>query len=1048
MTRLVRFLSVAFAFALLPAGLAAQDDGTIAGAVTDRASGRPLPEVQVQVAGTQRGSMTDREGRFSIRGVPAGTYEVRARRVGYAPMSERVTVGAGATASVNFVMTESALTLQEVVVSAITGAQERRVEIGTNVGQINVATLQKGPITKMSDVLQGRVAGVQLQSATGTSGGGQKIRIRGANSLSLSNEPLIFIDGVRASNSSGGYSLGGQDYSRLNDINPEEIENIDILKGPAAAAMYGSVANNGVILITTKRGQAGAPQWRMYLEGSSFKDQSPYPHNYAALQVNKANEPFYRTEFGGTPLNITRWFGSSAAYAICANYQLAAGSCRQDTFLDFDQFGDARTTPYQTGSRAKTGLNVSGGSDMVTYFISGDRDKELGVLRPNDVKRTSIRTNLNARFGSKLSGAITGAYIKSETQRISNDNSIFSPLINAFLGPAQYVAGMESDTVGSAGGRNASYFGFNTADQRNYKADQTLDRFVIGSNANYTPLSWLRINGNVGLDYFGRFDRLSLDPNLLPIASSFTAGHRSATRSNNYLWTSNGSASAKFQPMESLITTTTFGAAYERALFENVDCYGVSIPAGTKSCGSTSREFAVDEAYTDLKTVGGYGRQEFAIADRLFLSASVRADNNSGLVRDVSGLAFYPSANASWLVSRESFFPKSGLLSELRLRAGWGQAGQRPGYGDAETFFSSRAIQLGGAELPALVLTSTGNEGLKVERTTELEGGFDAGFFDGRISTEFTVFNRESRDALVSRNLAPSAGLTGSVFQNLGSVKNWGTEFGLNVNALNTERVGFDIRLTATTLRNRIDELGEGIAPIQFNRGAQAHREGFPTGAFFAAPIKFNDANGDGKLSRAEVTVDTSKFLRVANDKGGIDTLPIAFVGPTLPTNTQGLNLALTLFRNVTLSTLFERRAGQKQLNYTERFRCTTLDANPWVGQCGALSDPNASLESQAAFIGARFMGGTPYGYIEDGTFVKWRELSLRLGVPEAVSNRIGALRGAALSLAGRNLGTWTDYTGLDPEINETGGGSNFTQGEFNTQPPVRTFTLRFDFRL
>lgn len=1048
MNRLVRSLAVALAFALLPAGLAAQGDGTISGVVTDRASGRPLPEVQIQVAGTQRGSTTDRDGQYTIRGVPPGTYEVRARRVGYAPLSERVTVGAGATSSVNFVMSESALQLQEVVVSAVTGASERRVEIGTNVGQINVATLQKGPITKMADVLQGRVAGVQLQSATGTSGGGQRIRIRGANSLSLSNEPLVFIDGVRASNSAGGYALGGQDYSRLNDINTEEIENIDILKGPAAAAMYGSVANNGVILITTKRGQAGAPQWRMYVEGSSFKDQSPYPHNYAALQVNTAGAPFYRMDVAGTPLNITTWFGGSAPYRICPNYLAAAGTCRQDTYLNFDQFGDSRTTPYQTGSRAKTGINVSGGSDMVTYFIAGDRDKELGVLRPNDLQRTSLRTNLNARLGSKLNAAVTGAYIRSKTQRISNDNSIFSPLINAFLGPAQYVEGMESDTVGRSGSRHASYFGFNTADQRKYKADQTLDRFVVGTNANYTPLSWLRINGNVGLDYFGRFDRLSLDPNQLNIASSYTAGHRNATRSSNYLWTSNASAAARFQPMESLISTTTLGAAFERALFENVDCYGVGIPAGTGSCGATTREFAVDEAYTDLKTIGGFGRQEFAFADRLFVSASVRADNNSGLVREVSGLAYYPSANISWLVSRESFFPRIGLLNELRLRAGWGQAGQRPGYGDAETFFSSRAVQLGGAESPALILTSTGNQGLKVERTTEFEGGFDAGFFDNRISTEFTVFNRRSKDALVSRNLAPSAGLTGSVFENLGSVKNWGTEFGLNVNALNTERIGFDVRLTATTLRNRIEELGEDIAPISINRGAQAHREGFPTGAYFASPIKFNDANGDGKLSRAEVTVDSSKFLRVRNDAGGIDTLPIAYVGPMLPTNTQGLNLSLTLFRNITIATLFERRAGHKQLNYTERFRCTTLDANPWVGQCGALSDPNASLESQAAFIGARFMGATPYGYIEDGTFVKWRELSLRVGVPDRVSSRFGALRGAAVSFAGRNLGTWTDYTGLDPEINETGGSSNFTQGEFNTQPPVRTFTLRFDFRL
>lgn len=1047
MRRLVRFLAMAFAVALIPAAAGAQGDGIVTGTVVNQAN-QPLAGVPVSVAGTQRGAMTGQDGRYTIRGVPAGTYDIRARLLGYAPGSQRVTVGAGATQTVNFTLATSAVELEGVVVSAVTGEQERRLEIGTNVGQIKVDDLAKGPITKMADVLQGRVAGVTLQSATGTAGGGQRIRIRGANSLSLSNEPLLFVDGVRVSNSAGGIALGGQDYSRLNDINPEEIENIDILKGPAAAAIYGSVANNGVILITTKRGRAGAPSWRMYVEGSSVEDKNDYPLNYAALQVNDATRPFYRTDIPGTPLNITRWFGASAPYTICGNYNAAVGACRQDTILSFDQFRDPRTTPYETGSRAKSGLSVSGGSEAVRYFISGDHEKEVGVLRPNDTRRTSLRTNLNVQLGSRLTGAVTAAYIQSNTQRISNDNSIFSPLINALLGPAQYVPGMESDTVGRPGSRAASYFGYNTSDQRKFKADQSLDRFVVGANANYTPLSWLRLNVNTGLDYFGRYDHLSLNPNELPIALTFTRGQRNATRSSNYLWTNNGSASARFEPLSSLISTTTVGAAFERALFENVNCFGVGIPSGTRSCGAATSQFAVDEAYTEFKTVGGFARQELGFRDRLFLSGSIRADNNSGLVREVSGLAYYPSANLSWVVSREPFFPDFGFVDQLRLRAGWGQAGQRPGYGDAETFFGSRVVQLAGAETPALILTSTGNPGLKVERTTEYEGGFDIGFFGSRLSTEFTMFSRRSKDALVSRNLAPSAGLTGSVFQNLGSVKNWGTELGINANIINSSRFGLEARLTATTLRNRIEELGEDIAPIQFNRGAQQHREGYPTGGYFSLPIKFNDANGDGKLSRAEVTVDSSRFIAVPNDAGGLDTLALAFVGPQLPTNTQGVSMIMTLFRSITVSTLFERRAGHRQLNATEAFRCRTLDANPWVGQCGALSNPEASLESQAAFIANRFMGGTPFLYTEDATFVKWREFSVRFAVPENLSGRFSALRGAGVSLAGRNLGTWTDYTGFDPEINETGGSSNFTQGEFNTQPPVRTYTLRFDFRL
>jgi len=1063
MSRFVRFAVAALAMAL-PAGLAAQGNGTISGQVLDQATQRPVQEAQVVVVGTQRGVATDQQGRYSIPGVPAGSYEVRARRVGYAPGVQRVTVGAGATSSANFVLATSAAQLEEVVVNAVTGQVQRRVEVGTNTGFIDVGSLNKGPITKMADVLQGRVPGVNLQSAAGLSGGSQRIRIRGANSLSLSNEPLLYIDGVQISNGKGGYSLGGQDYSRLNDINPEEIENIEILKGPAASAIYGSAASVGVILISTKRGRAGPPVWRGYVEGGRMEDKNEYPLNYAALTTfNAAGDVYVIDEGDGDGyLNI---FGAGAPYGYCPNYRagLAAGTtgaCKQDLLLSFDQFGDPRTTPYQTGERGKVGLSVSGGSEALTYFISGDQEKENGVLRPNNIGRISLRTNLNARIGSRANAAVTAAYVTSETERISNDNSLFSPLINALLGTAQYLPGMESDTVRSAGDRLGSYFGYNTADQRKYKTTQSLDRFILGGNTQFALASWLQLNGNVGLDYYGRFDRLGIDPGILPFGESFELGFRDATRGRNYQYTSNASATGTFSLTPSLVSNTTLGGSYSRSTFETIGCAGVGILTGTTSCSATSREFEGTESFTEQKTVGAFAKQELAFADRLFLSGSLRADNNSGLVREVTGLSYFPSLNASWIVSREPFFPKLGFLSQLRLRAGWGQAGTRPGFGAAETFFSPAVVQAGGDESVALILTRTGNPTLKVERTTEFEGGFDAGFFNDRISAEFTAFTRRSEDALVSRPIAPSAGLTGSVFQNLGSIRNSGTELGLNANIVDAANVRLDARLSATTLRNRIEDLGKNIPPIQVSSGVQQHRQNFPTGAFFARPFKFNDADGNGKLTRSEVTVDSSRFLIVPHTTTAglaagrtLDTLKLAYMGPALPTNTQGLSGDLTLFRNLTISALFERRAGNLQLNFTENFRCTTQDANPDYGHCSALSNPNATLAEQAAFIGAqsaRFpeFGGTRFGYIEDATFIKWRELSVRLGVPESISNQIRALRGAAISLSGRNLKTWTDYTGIDPEINSGGGSANFGQNEFNTQPPARTFTLRFDFKL
>jgi len=1057
--RIVRFIAAAFAIALLPAVVYAQGDGTITGVVLDQTTQQPVQGAQVVVVGTQRGSMTDQNGRFSITGVPAGSYEVRARRVGFAASGQRVSVSAGGASTANFSLATSAAQLQEVVVNAVTGQEQRRIESGVNTGNINVGDMNKGPITKMSDVLQGRVAGVTLQSAVGTTGGSQRVRIRGANSISLSNEPLLYVDGVLASNSKGGISLGGQDYSRLNDVNAEEIENIEILKGPAASALYGSAASNGVILISTRRGRAGAPVWRAYAEAAQLKDVNEYPLNYAALTTFTPGAPYYDIGAGGY-LNIRSIFvDPTRPYEICPNFRaaiptgqtvLGQASCTQDVTLSFDQFRDDRTTPFQKGSRAKFGTNVSGGSENLTYFISADRDRENGVLRPNDIVRTSLRTNLNANVGSRANAAVTAAYIQSSTVRLNNDNSIFSPLINGFLGTAEYLPGMESDTVRAPGSRLGSYFGYNTADQRKATADQSLDRFIVGANMNFTPISWLRLNGNAGLDYFGRFDRQTINPNELPIALSYVLGFRNASRAANYLWTTNGSATGTFSLRPNIVSNSTVGASFQRALFQSTDCFGLGIPAGTQSCAATTSQFAVGETQTDQRTVGIFGRQEFAISDRLFFAGSLRADNNSGLVREVSGLSYYPSLNASWVISREGFFPQPAFLSQLRVRAGWGQAGQRPGFGDAETFFEPRAVQVGGVELPALILTRTGNQNLKVERTTELEGGFDAGLFDDRITAEFTAFSRTSKDALISRNVAPSAGLSGTVFQNLGKIRNWGTEVGLNANVLDASSFRLDARLTATTLRNRIDVLGKGIAPIAFNRGNQVHREGFPTGAFFALPIKYNDADGNGKLTRAEVTIDTAKFLIVPNatTPGRLDTLRTAYVGPQLPTNTQGIGFDLTLLKNFTISTLFERRAGHKQLNYTEFFRCRQQAGSAFHSQCGALSNPNASLQEQAAFIGAQFLSATSYGYLEDADFVKWRELSIRFGVPESMGARAGILRGAAISLSGRNLKTWTDYSGLDPEINETGGGSNFTQGEFNTQPPVRVFSLRFDFKL
>ncbi len=1047
MSKLRWLLPTALMLALVPAMAAAQETGVVSGRVLSAEDGSPLSGAQVEVQGTVRRAVTNQQGRYEITGVPVGRQAINVSLIGRAAGNRTVTVAAGGTVTADFTLAASALQLEGIVVNAVTGRVEKKRELGTNTASIQVAEIAKGPITKFADVLTGRTAGVNLQGVSGTTGTSQKLRIRGANSLSLSNEPLIYVDGVLFSNSKGlSVGVGGQDVSRLNDLNSEDIDNVEVLKGPAASALYGTAAANGVVLITTKRGRAGSTVYRVYAEGGRLEQKTSFPANFFTAQVNEPNADLF-TAAG----RVNR-----PAVTPCSNVEVATISsttgqplCRQDRTISFNPLEDSRISPFDTGDRTKFGFSASGGSEAVTFFLSGDKENETGVIDFNTLDKINLRANLTANLNDKWNAQVTTGYVNSDVALNANDNNIFSPLINGLLGLPLFLD-PAIDAAERPRGRPSFGFGFNIDDIREIITFQEVDRFTLGLNTNYRPLTWLSANANVGLDYFSRTDSRTLQPGRLPIAATFTPGQRFALNADNYTYTANTSGVATFELSPSIISTSTLGASYNRELFESVSCFGVGIVEGTRSCSATSSQFSVDEGFSEVITVGGFFQQQFAFRDRIFLAGSLRGDNNSAFGSDF-GFIYYPGASLSWVVSEEPFFPTSGFLSNLRVRTALGSSGLRPNFRNAVTLFGPVSVTTDAGDVSGVTLSATGNPDLEPERTTEFETGLDAGLFNDRVSVEFTYFNKRSQDALISRRLPPSFGLTGSVFDNLGQIRNWGTELGLDARVIEADRVRFNMRLSATILDNEIEELGRGVEPIVFNRGTQRHQEGFPPGAFFARPFTFNDANNDGKLSIDEVSFDATRFtvVRRTDLQGNVitDTIPEVFVGRSLPTNTQAITANLTLFKYLTLTSLFERRAGMQQVNDTESFRCAIgfgRRNSSGQGGCNALFNPDASLDEQARFIADRFLG-TPAGYIEDADFVKWREASVALGIPPTISRRLPVLEGATLTFAGRNLRTWTDYTGLDPEINESGGSSNFTQGEFNTQPPVRYFTARLD---
>jgi TonB-dependent starch-binding outer membrane protein SusC len=1046
MKRGLWLIAALFAVAMTSAEVAAQT-GTIVGVVTDQATRQPLAGVQVTVVGTNLSQITTATGQFMFPAVPVGPQVLRVSALGYTADDTRITVVAEQTQRVTFELRVSAIELEQVIVSAVTGRAERKRELGTNTATISSRELERAPITKFSDALVGRAAGVQMQQVNGTVGTSQRIRIRGANSISLSNEPLIFVDGIQFSNSKGGFGVGGADYSRLNDLNAEDIASMEILKGPAASALYGTAAANGVILITTRRGQAGSAQWRAYVEAGTSQDNNPWPTNYLSLQTREA----------GASVFDDRGRLNRTGYLFCPNESAARGACTQDQVISLNPFKTAGLNPLQDGSRSQFGLSVSGGTDVATYYVSGDFTDETGVYSFNHQDRMSLRANTNARVRNNVGVGVNASYTRTKLRLNPNDNNIFSPIINAVLA-SPWVPTQEQRDASPIGARAGTGFGWYLSDIENITPLQTVDRFVVGGNSSWQPLSFLSLNSNIGLDFFSRDDGSTLQPGRLPIAATWTPGNRSNQRSSSYIWTMNAAGVASFNPTEDIATTTTLGAGFTREQFQSTFCSGVGIVEGTSSCSATSSLFSVDEGYTQVRTVGAYLQQSLAWRDRIFLAASVRGDDNSAFGQDF-GFIYYPGASLSWVISEEPFFPQMSLLSNLRLRTAYGRSGQRPNFRDATTLLEPVSATVGNNDVSAVRLNRVGNLDLKPEKTSEFEIGFDAGFLNDRIALEFGYFQKRSEDALVRVPLPPSFGLsgdagnTGAIWNNLGSIKNWGTEASLNARVLQMPNAVLNMRLIASTLDNEIERLGLE-APIAHNRnGVQQHKEGFPTGAFHLARYEIRDPGNQRLLTRDDVIL--------------VDTDSVVFIGRSLPTNTQALSGDLTLFRNLlTISGLFERRAGMYILNDTERFRCTTgfsrggAGASQGMGNCAGVSDPTASLEDQARFIAMRIGAVDPtspnpaspqrvtslFGYIEKADFIKWREASLTLNVPQSLSAMAPMLQGASITLSGRNLATWTDYTGIDPELNEGGGSSNFNSGEFNTQPPLRYYTLRFNF--
>jgi TonB-linked SusC/RagA family outer membrane protein len=881
--------------------------------------------------------------------------------------------------------------------------------------------VEGGNVATIGDILATRSPSVNVLQS-GMVGAGTRVRIRGTSSLSLSNEPIYIVDGVRiesgAASLSPNIGVGGTVPSRTNDLNPDEIETIDVIRGPSAATLYGTDAANGVIVITTKRGRVGAPRWTAYTEQGLIKDQNDYPTNYTA--------------YGHRGLTATQ---------SCYLREVASGGCVIDSVVSFNVLENKFTTPFQNGYRREYGAQVSGGNAGVRYFISGEYEGQDGVYRipdfdkdrlsaagikirpewstPNMANRGSARVNLDVALSPKADIAVKAGFTQNLIRLPENDNNITGLFGNSLL------SGGRNDLLDPVTGQRLwGYTNFLPGDIYQETVEQHINRFIGSINPQFRPFQWLTFVGDAGLDYTGRTDSDICRFSECTDFGSNRLGFKENDRTSILQYTTNARATATAKILSMVDSRTSLGLQYTGQNTSRNGSGASNLPVGTSTTTAGSVPFA-DEATTLSRTIGAYLEEQMSYADRLFVTVGARADRSSAFGVDFGNVVF-AKASVSYVISDESFFPKPSWLNQLRLRTALGASGVRPGANDALQYFASTAVALAGSDEPGVVVSTLGNRDLKPEKSTELEAGIDGTFFNSRFNVELTYYNKDSRDALINQIIAPSMGtLATGRLANLGKINNHGFEYVLSGRPVDLQSIGWDFALNGSYNTNRIvslgvDATGKPIPPIIGTTIAQV--KGLPLNSYYDFNTYYNDANGDGLLSPAEVTIATTK----------------TFQGYSLPRRemsfTTGIEFLNKMFR---AQAVLDYKGGNKLYNNTDRIRCQSFN------NCSDLVLRGASLAEQARVVALRFKAPqtTQAGWYEKADFTRLREVSLTWSAPERWATMVHG-RSLSATLAGRNLALWTKYSGIDPESSY---GQGDTPLDFLTQAPLSFYTLRLN---
>jgi len=980
---------------------------TVSGVVVSAEDNEPLPSITVLVQGTNKGTATNLDGEYELE-LTSDEFEngtLVFSGVGF--VRQEVAVNGRRTIDIELA-TDTQL-LDEVVVVGF-GSIVREDMTG-NIASVNSEELSAVPVNSFESALQGKASGVFIQKSNGKLGQGINIRVRGTSSVSASSQPLYVIDGIPVVSESQSQTA---DTNPLADLNIDDIESVDILKDASAAAIYGSRGANGVILITTKSGQAGDTRINVSYE----KGYSTETNRVEFLNADEYITYFqdaggrgdrYSFERDGNPYGYS---SAQQAYDLGKQYVedvyfsfLSQGTDWENREVNVNWQDEA----FQDASNTELNLSVSGGTEKTRFYVSGGFSDQIGIVRGNEFNRMNARVNLDHTASDKFEVGMNLGVSRTENIRVSNDNAFSTPLQAVAQAPISPVYTPEFDNGNLVGftdepNENTLYYNF-IRHVRGVDNNQTVFRNLGNLYANYEISSNLEFRSEAGLDLLFQNEDYFADSNTN--TGENTNGYGDSRWVNLVNYTLNNYLTWNQQFNDNHQLTTVAGVTFENSDRYQTYVSGTNFPTDSfRKLASAAEITGGNTTETEYNYLSYFARANYKFSDKYLLSGSARVDGSSRFGEN-SRYGFFPAVSAGWIMSEENFLSDVEALSFLKLRGSFGLTGNS-NVGN----FPSRGLYggTGYAGTSGLVPSQTPNPDLKWERTAQYNFGLDFALFNDRVGGEIDYYVKKTDDLLLNVNVPATTGYT-SQLRNVGELENKGFEFVINTqNTVGVFRWSSSFNIAFND--NKVTNLGGQVIEGGFlNRAI----EGEPIAVMFGKEYAgVNPDNGDAlyylhSADGKDYSAGTTNSYSAAND---------VVIGNPNPDFVGGFSNNFN-YRNFDLGVLFQFVYGNDIYNGGGRYQAANgaFFDNQTADQLDSWKEPGDITDVPEARLFYSNGSNPSSRYISDGSYLRLKSVTLGYTLPQDLLTRL-QLRDVRVYMTGLNLLTFTDYEGWDPEVN------------------------------